>query len=106
MSRRTFLRTFREITGHTTNEILTARRINASIHHINFTEKSLSEIAQEVGLYDKSRLSKLFYEYYGVTPTEYKQINHSAANRANFLHEMRWDWLGTDTLSENDFNKN
>ena len=100
MPRRTFLRAFREITGVTTNEMLTSKRMNAAMLDVNFSDKSLSQIAEDFGLYDKSRFSKLFYEFYGMTPTEYRRVNHANSNRANFEYKRRFEWLGIEESGE------
>ncbi len=100
MPRRTFLRAFREITGVTTNEMLTSKRMNTAMFDVNFSDKSLSQIAEDVGLYDKSRFSKLFYEFYGMTPTEYRRVNHAKSNRANFEYKRRFEWLGIEEPGE------
>lgn len=100
MSRRSFQRSFHEITGSTTSQIIISCRLSRATQMITLTDKSLSEIADEIGIYDKSRLSKLFLEYYGMTPTEYRRIYHAETNRVNYLHHRRWAWLESENLPD------
>ncbi len=72
MSRTEFSKFFKDITGRTTKEFLLGLRIRRAEFLLQYTDKTLNEIADEIGLYDKSRLSHLFCEHIGIPPIQFR----------------------------------
>ena len=93
MSRCLFTRHFKAITGMTVvNFILTVRLQHAKTD-ILYTEKSLNEIAEDVGFYDKSRLSHAFSEAFGMTTSEYREKMRPLTIEEHVAFLRRWKWL-------------
>ncbi len=72
MSRTVFSNAFKEITGTTTKEFLLSLRLRKAQFLLQYTDKTLNEIASEVGLYDKSRLTHIFCEHLGMPPIQFR----------------------------------
>ncbi len=72
MSRTNFSKAFKEVTGTTTKEFLLALRIRKAQYLLQYTDKSLNEIAADTGLYDKSRLTHIFREHLGISPIQFR----------------------------------
>ncbi len=94
MSRRVFTRGFKEITGKTVAQYIIGERLRQATLLLVFTKKSISEIAKEVGIYDKSRLSRLFTSYKGVSPKEYRLANAERALEGDKVIKKRLEWVG------------
>jgi len=77
------------------NFILSVRLQRAKTE-ILFTEKSLDEIAREVGLYDKSRLAHAFYKEHGMTTTEYRKALRPLTIEEHIAYLRRWEWLNNE----------
>lgn len=75
VSREYLCRTFRALSGSTPIEFLNRYRIRQSTFLLSQTDKSISEIAQTCGFQHSSYYGKLFYEYMGCTPGEYRKHN-------------------------------
>ncbi|MBQ7120339.1 MAG: helix-turn-helix transcriptional regulator [Oscillospiraceae bacterium] len=95
MSRRLFTTNFKLITGMTVHDFITSVRMQQTQVLLRFSEKSLQEIASEVGMYDKSHLSNAVTEYFGVHPSV---IRESARNDALLIEQhlaamRRWKWV-------------
>jgi len=73
MSRTVFSDMFHEVTGMTTKEFLLGLRVRKAQFLLQYTDKTLNEIADETGLYDKSRLSHIFCEHFGMTPMQFRE---------------------------------
>lgn len=74
MSRTSFSESFKAVTGMTAKEFLLGLRIREAQQLLLFSDKSLNEIAKEVGLYDKARLTHVFYDHFGMAPMKYKEL--------------------------------
>lgn len=72
MSRTNFSKAFKEVTGTTTKEFLLALRMRRVQYLLQYTDKSLNEIAAATGLYDKSRLTHIFRENFGISPIQFR----------------------------------
>ncbi|MBQ9985667.1 MAG: helix-turn-helix transcriptional regulator [Oscillospiraceae bacterium] len=75
MSKRRFTDNFRSVTGLTAWELQKLQRMFLADQLLCFTEKTLEEIAEEIGYYDKSDFSHVFTSHFGVTPSEYRRNN-------------------------------
>ncbi len=75
VSKEYLCRTFRSLSDSSPIEYLNRYRIRQSTFLLVQTDKSISEIAQACGFNHSSYYGKLFYEYMGCTPTEYRKGN-------------------------------
>ncbi|MCA9606692.1 MAG: helix-turn-helix transcriptional regulator [Myxococcales bacterium] len=67
-----FHRVFKSVTGAPLNAFVKRLRLERALYLMSHTEKSLTEIALEVGFYDHSDFSRQFRRFMGVSPTEYR----------------------------------
>ena len=65
--------TFKRSVGATPARIVTARRIDKAKRLIAAGEKSMLEIALEVGFCSQSHFNKVFLKECGITPATYKK---------------------------------
>ena len=93
MSRCLFTKHFKAITGMTVANFILSVRLQHASTEILYTEKSLSEIARDVGFYDKSRLYHAFTEEYGMTTTEYREKFRLLSIEEHMAFLRRWQWL-------------
>lgn len=93
MSRRSFFRNFEQVTGTSVSQILLSLRLKATAVLLIHTDKTLDEIAKEVKLYNKSRLSSLFTKEYGMSPREYRRIVRPKELKKFPYWKRRWTWL-------------
>lgn len=77
MSRTVFLHSFKSVTGLTPARYISEVRIGKACSLLLTTEKSLSQIANETGFYDKSHLSHVFKNKYGLTPHAFLKCVYS-----------------------------
>jgi transcriptional regulator GlxA family with amidase domain len=73
MTRRTFLRRFKQATGGTPSEYLQRTRIEAAKRKLEGTRALIAEIATQVGYEDLTAFRKLFQKHTGLTPTDYRK---------------------------------
>lgn len=73
LNARYFCRLFKEETGMTYLEYLTARRLDAAKAMLGGTDKSVSDIAAETGFLNKRNIARAFKRRLGTTPTEYRR---------------------------------
>lgn len=71
-SKSTLLNAFRSEYGTTVNAYVTEERLRRAVHLLSEGEKSISEIAADVGFSDQSYFSKVFSARYGMPPSEYR----------------------------------
>lgn len=96
MSRCMFTKHFKAITGMTVADFLHHVRLGHAKTEILFTEKSLSEIARDVGFYDKSRLAHAFAEEFGMTTSEYREKVRHLTIDEHISYMRRWQWLSDE----------
>lgn len=70
-----FCRIFRQITGTTPVQYLTNMRLHQAAALLKRTDRSVSQIAEEVGFDDVGYLSRCFKKQFGLTPTQVKKQN-------------------------------
>ncbi len=68
-----FCRCFKERMGMRPVEYLARRRIAQSKHLLLNTDKSIEEIAQEVGYHGATYFGMVFRRYEGMTPSEFRK---------------------------------
>lgn len=76
MSRRNFIRTFEETTGKSPIKFLIDLRIQESRRLLRTTERSITEIAFDVGFSDSNYFSRQFRSALGLSPREYRKQLH------------------------------
>ena len=64
-------RLFRQILHSSFNQYITARKIQEAQRLLTITQKSISEISQEIGFYDQSHFTRAFRKQTGITPRKY-----------------------------------
>ena len=72
---------FKKSSGYSYSEYLTNVRMNQAKHLLNTTEKSVTEIAMDVGYQTPNSFSSLFKRETGLTPTQYKNISRNDIRR-------------------------
>ena len=73
MSRTSYLNKFKQITGSTPKQLQIQYKIFMSKTLLVQTNKSISEIAEEVNFYDLSHFKRVFTRQVGVSPNEYRK---------------------------------
>jgi PAS domain S-box-containing protein len=73
MSLSQFERKFRQVFKMSPRQYIMNTRINNACVKMGDSNKSLTEIALEVGFYDHSAFTKQFVEYMGITPKAYRK---------------------------------
>jgi transcriptional regulator GlxA family with amidase domain len=73
MSVRTLHRLYRSATGNTIGKDLAERRIRAAADMLKIDGLKLEPIAMETGLHSAKNLCRLFKEYFGITPGQWKE---------------------------------
>lgn len=67
-----FHRIFKAITGETTNEYVTRRRIEKAAGNLIHTQAGITEIAYKCGFSNISTFTRTFKKYYGLSPTGFR----------------------------------
>ncbi|MBQ2743572.1 MAG: helix-turn-helix domain-containing protein [Oscillospiraceae bacterium] len=93
MSRRMFTDNFKAVTGTTSAKFLLALRITKAQYLLLFTQKSLSEIASDIGLYDKARLVNAFSSLIGMPPIKFREKYTRRETERDKELQKRWAWL-------------
>ena len=73
MSESTVLRTFKRITGYSASEYQMRRRMLAATDELTSTDKSVTQIAYDMGFNDSNYFSRSFRRFTGITPTAYRK---------------------------------
>jgi len=73
MSRSTFYRKLKAVTGMSGNEFIRTARLNYSVKLLESGKYSVTEAAFESGFNDIKYFRKRFQEQFGVSPSEYKK---------------------------------
>ena len=81
MSPAHFSRQFREAFGESPYNYLMTRRIERAMALLRGGEKSVTEVCMEVGCTSLGSFSARFTEIVGMTPSEFRAQDHSAAAR-------------------------
>ncbi|MEJ4089080.1 helix-turn-helix transcriptional regulator [Galbibacter orientalis] len=66
---------FKELYGTTVNEYIQNSRLKVAITLLAETELSLYEIQDKIGLSSKSYFSKIFKDYFGISPSKFREDN-------------------------------
>lgn len=68
-----FLRSFKQLFGHTPHAFLTERRIQVAQDQLTTTERSITDICHEVGFTSLGSFSTWFQRHTGRSPRQYRQ---------------------------------
>lgn len=98
MSRSVYMENFKTITGDSPIKFLTKVRVQMAKGCLVTSELSISEIAEKVGFYDKSRLIHAFNELFGISPLAMKKNFPQSMYDTYENSKRRWAWL----LNEDD----
>jgi AraC-like DNA-binding protein len=71
-----FVRRFREAVGQTPARHVTERRVAVAAERLLFTDWSIDEIAESVGLPNRHYLSRVFSQKMGLPPAAYRRTAH------------------------------
>lgn len=93
MSRSSFIRNFKAVTGMTSKEFLLSERLQKAYTLLVFTDKSLGEIASEVGFYDSAYFNNAFREKYGEPPAQYRLNHRASALEGDAIFRKRRAWF-------------
>lgn len=72
MSRSSFYKKFRDLTGMSPASYVKVRRLNESARRIEVKDGNITEIAFDVGFSDVSYFSRCFKEHFGCPPSKYR----------------------------------
>lgn len=76
MSRSLFYNKFKSLTGMTPNDFINNHRLKkAAIWLVQYKEKTINEISDELGFSTHNYFSTKFKEYYGISPMQYRKKN-------------------------------
>ena len=70
-------RKFSQTTGVSIMSYLEDYRINVATDLLKGSERSISEIADQVGYYDANYFTKIFKKVKGITPKEFRKMSKS-----------------------------
>jgi AraC family transcriptional regulator len=68
-----FHRIFKGVLGENIGNFITRKRVETSARLIRYTNLEIKEIAYNVGYESPASLSKIFKQYYGISPLEYRK---------------------------------
>lgn len=73
MSRRSFTRHFKQITGFSVTQWLIEQRINRAQYLLETSPLSLEQIAEQVGFSSSTLLRQHFLQKFAISPSQYKK---------------------------------
>src|ERR1700712_2284808 len=80
-----FHRIFRAVMGETVNGFTTRMRNEKAARLLRFSKKTMTDIAMECGFSSSSTFSRIFRQYFQISPTEYRhgtEIQNSKIRKA------------------------
>lgn len=75
MSRTAYFNYFLKETGQTPAVYIMNKRLELACSRLKSTDRSIDDIATDVGFCERAHLIKCFKKRYGITPTEYRKQN-------------------------------
>ena len=75
MSRTAYFHYFLKETGQTPAVYIMNKRLELACSRLKSTDRSIDDIATDVGFCERAHLIKCFKKRYGITPTEYRKQN-------------------------------
>jgi AraC-like DNA-binding protein len=80
MSRPTFYRKIKSITGFTPNDLINQVRLKKAARLLEAYDYRINEIARMTGFHSQSSFGKAFIKQFKVTPTEYQRLKRRTQN--------------------------
>ena len=71
--RTTFYKRVKKITGKTPNEYIKERRMEHAIELLRDDHLTIAEVSYQIGMEDPFYFSKLFKNYFGISPSQYRK---------------------------------
>jgi transcriptional regulator GlxA family with amidase domain len=68
-----FSRAFKQSVGVSPHRYIVQRRVERAVALIEQTDRTLGDIALDVGFFDQSHFTRLFAEVFGETPSSFRQ---------------------------------
>ena len=66
---------FKQETGSTLIDYINTQRVKRAAQQLTTTDRSISEVAEEMGILDVNYFAKIFKRTFGMTPTRYRREN-------------------------------
>ena len=84
-----FHRIIKSLLGEPIGSYINRTRIEAATLLIRYSNLKIQDISHQIGYEKASSLNKIFKQYYGITPSEYRKnktlkINHNVPKKSNF----------------------
>lgn len=76
-----FYRAFRGATGRSPLQVISERRVERAAILLSRTDRSISEIAFDVGFVSPSHLARVFRSFLGATPSDYRREFRAVTSR-------------------------
>ena len=94
MSRSTFTKNFKIVTGKTFQDFLAAARLKSAIGYtFNHPGASVVEIAEGSGLHDRTNMIRVFKRYFGMTPNQVWEYLANGKALSKGKSNALFDWL-------------
>lgn len=77
LSQSQFIRQFRRLFSTTPHDYLIRIRLNAACRQLTETDQTTTAIAVAVGFFDHSHFSKIFRQFVGLNPSEYRRQHNN-----------------------------
>ena len=92
---------FKQLFGMTVGNFISTARLERSRELIETTDLNISEIIFRVGLSNRSYFSKIFSSKYGLTPSEYRKLDHSTSKH----YELSYISTVAESTTDKDINE-
>ena len=86
VSQRTLLRKFTQATGLSPARFVRRTRAETAAHLLRSTDRSITQITEDVGYADESALRRSFYAHFQVSPRDYRQGALQVIKHPNIQH--------------------
>ena len=77
MSKSHFARIFKRTVGQSPVQFMLGIRIDRAKELLDFTDKSIAEVAEASGFSDQNYFARTFKKVTGMTPTQYRNIGRT-----------------------------
>ena len=77
-------RYIKQQTGRTFSDIVRSIRLKNAYYLLSYTNLSIEEIADKLGYHERSYFEKIFKQYCGITPAEYRK-KHTTLKKFNTI---------------------
>jgi AraC-like DNA-binding protein len=95
-----FFRKFKEVTSLTPNEFISRLRLQSAIHLLDYTDRSITDIAFECGFHSLSYFNKHFKQFRGVSPREHRSMGRTTDGTADRTADETPDEAAADETTD------